>query len=75
MTKLPSGMKVNIYCPRCQTPRKLVVRTNRMNDTQFLGCPNWPLCQHTQPIPQDLIMRAQGATELPGFSREEVPTP
>lgn len=72
MTKLPNGTEVSIYCPDCQTPRKLVVRTNRMNDTQFLGCPNWPVCRHTKPIPEDFIMQALGATSLPGFSREDI---
>jgi len=67
--KLPTGMCVNVFCPRCVPRVKLVVRTNRANGSQFLGCPNWPECKHTQAIPEDLIMKLHGATPLPGFSR------
>ncbi len=67
--KLQDRMQVNVFCPRCSPPVKLIVRTNRSNGIQFLGCPNWPeSCHHTQPIPADLIMRLHGAVPLPGFS-------
>lgn len=73
MNKLQDRMTVNVFCPRCSPSVKLIVRTNRLNDSQFLGCPNWPeSCHHTQPIPQDLIMQALGAKSLPGFSREDI---
>lgn len=66
--KLLDKVEVNIFCPQCELPVKLIVRTNRTNGSQFLGCPNWPKCRHTQGIPTDLIMRLQGATPLPGFA-------
>jgi ssDNA-binding Zn-finger/Zn-ribbon topoisomerase 1 len=64
---LPDGMEVSVFCPECIPRVKLVVRTNRANGSQFLGCPNWPKCRHTQSIPMDVIMRLQGAVPLPGF--------
>ena len=65
--KLRDGMQASVFCPRCSPSVKLIVRTNRMNDSQFLACQNWPQCNHTQPVPQDLIMRLHGAIPLPGF--------
>ena len=65
--KLKEGTQVNVFCPNCSPAVKLIVRTNRANGSQFLGCPNWPMCGHSQGLPQDLIMRLQGAVRLPGF--------
>lgn len=68
--KLPIAIK----CPNCDEhpDRKhkrhtLVVRTNHENGTQFLGCPNFPDCKHTQEIPEHLRLEAAGAERLPGF--------
>jgi ssDNA-binding Zn-finger/Zn-ribbon topoisomerase 1 len=69
--KLQERSEVEIYCPACKRAGrgavKLVVRTNRQNKTQFLGCPNWPDCEHTEPIPEALLLEAAGAARLPGF--------
>lgn len=65
--KLQDRAEVGVYCPQCSPPPKLVVHTNRQNGTQFLGCPNWPKCDHTQEIPEDIKMQAAGARRLPGF--------
>lgn len=54
-------------CPKCGPTTKLIIRTNRQNESQFLGCPNWPKCDHSAPIPQDMIMEEAGAQRLPGF--------
>lgn len=54
-------------CAKCGPNTKLIVRTNNQNDSQFLGCPNWPQCLYTTAIPQDMIMIAAGAQKLPGF--------
>lgn len=73
--KLQDRSEVNRRCPRCKAEGrgnvKLIVRTNRLNGRQFLGCPNWPECDHTEPIPEDVKMRAAGATTLPGFGFKE----
>lgn len=69
--KLKDRSEVNRYCPDCRDEGrgavKLVVRTNSENGTQFLGCPNFPMCRHSEPIPEDVKMEAAGATRLPGF--------
>ncbi len=62
--KLQDNLEVNIFCPTCKPPRKLIVKTNRQNGNQFLGCPNWPNCDYTRGIPEELILRAQGQKEL-----------
>lgn len=61
--KFADGTEAKITCPDCGSPI-LVVRTNNQNGGQFLGCPKWPECKHTQPIPEEWKMRAQGAREL-----------
>lgn len=65
--KLQENAEVERYCPVCSPPPKLIVKTNRKNGNQFLGCPNWPNCTHTEPIPESLRMKAAGAPTLPGF--------
>ena len=62
--KFANNLEAEIYCPTCTPPRKLVVKTNRQNDNQFLGCPNWPECDHTQRIPESWYMKALGQPEL-----------
>lgn len=64
MKKLPDGKEMEIYCPECGSGTKLVVRTNRKQDHQFLGCPNWPECNHTQSIPESVRMRLAGQQSL-----------
>ncbi len=68
MIKLPDGKRLMVVCPDCDAPN-LIVRTNRANDSQFLGCPNWPACKHTQAITQEIQMRLQGQPSL--FDRPE----
>ena len=53
-------------CPQC-APDRLVVKRNRATGEEFLGCPNYPACNHTEPLPLDMQLRRQGAAELPGF--------
>lgn len=62
--KFQDNTEADIYCPNCVPPRKLIVKTNRHTDHQFLGCPNYPECNHTRPIPEAWIMRAQGQPGL-----------
>lgn len=71
MNKLKGRSEVNVFCPFCELQIKLIVRTNRQNGSQFLGCPNWPECKHTQQIPIDIVLRLQGAQPLPGFFSDE----
>ena len=65
--KLLDGQSVSIVCPKCAPMVKLIIRTNRANGSQFLGCPNFPQCTFTRELPIDLVMRSLGATMLPGF--------
>jgi len=60
--KLPKNKPVEISCPECGA--KLIVKENRHTGKQFLGCPRWPDCDHTQPIPESIIMRESGQQEL-----------
>lgn len=55
-------------CPRCGD--QLVIQTNRATGMRFLGCVDWPECQHTEPIPQSILMRESGAATLPGIEPE-----
>jgi ssDNA-binding Zn-finger/Zn-ribbon topoisomerase 1 len=73
--ELRDGMEISIFCPKCEVARvKLVVRTNRQNDSRFLACSNWPGCGHTQGLPEDLLQRLRGAIPLPGFFFETYST-
>ena len=53
-----------IVCPNCVPVVKLIVRSNRTNDGQFLGCPNWPDCGQTRAIPQAWYMAVSGQPRL-----------
>lgn len=64
MVAEPQG-KILKPCPECG--RDLVVRRNRQNDSEFLGCTGYPECRHTEGLPEFLKMRALGAIALPGF--------
>jgi len=59
---------VDIYCPDCKNSGrgavKLIVKTVHNSDRQFLGCPNWPDCNHTRGIPESMYLRASGQPEL-----------
>lgn len=69
--ELPNNYETALACPGCGPTVKLIVKTNRLNRTQFLGCPEWPECQHTQPIPESVQMAYIGAPTLPGFGQME----
>lgn len=61
---LTTGLEVAITCPKCGPATKLKVRENHQNGSQFLGCPNWPQCDHTQGIPEHVKMEAAGQPRL-----------
>lgn len=65
---LVKGSEVEIFCPKCANSGRgqvrLVVKENRTTHTQFLACPNWPECDHAQPITETLKMVAQGQPTL-----------
>lgn len=52
-------------CPDCGWD--LVLRTNSENGSEFLGCRQWPLCKHTESVPESYRMRLAGAELLPGM--------
>ena len=52
-------------CRDCGKP--LVVRANRETGQKFLGCSQYPQCQHTEPMAEDLLLRANGAPTFPGM--------
>ncbi len=55
-----------LACPECG--RALIVRTNRQDNTQFLGCSRYPACTYTQDeLPESVRLRLSGAEMLPGF--------
>ena len=60
--KFENNKSTDIPCPECGG--LLIVKTNRITEHQFLGCPNYPECNHTMPIPEAWKMRAQGQKEL-----------
>jgi DNA topoisomerase-1 len=65
MAKIPKGKTVKKACPECGGD--LVIRQSRTTQQHFLGCINYPRCQYTEPLPEDVKMRAMGAKRLPGF--------
>ena len=65
MAKIPEGKTVKKACPECGGD--LVIRRSRTTQQHFLGCINYPRCQYTEPLPEDVKMRAMGAKRLPGF--------
>jgi len=65
MTKIPEGKTIKKACPECGGD--LVIRQSRTIQQHFLGCINYPRCQYTEPLPEDVKMRAMGAKRLPGF--------
>ena len=60
--KFENNKATDISCPKCGN--LLIVKTNRVSEHQFLGCPNWPECDYTRGIPEAWIMRAQGQKGL-----------
>lgn len=40
-------------CPEAFCNGRLVVRTNRSTEEQFIGCENYPKCTYTEPIEVD----------------------
>lgn len=62
--KLPNGKKMAITCPECGVGTHLIVRTNRSQGHQFLGCENWPDCNYTRSIPESIRMEAAGQPRL-----------
>ena len=71
--KFENNLQTDIYCPECSPLIKLMVKTNRTTEHQFLGCPNWPECNYTRPIPEAWKMRAMGQAGL--FDGIEQPNP
>lgn len=53
-------------CPKCGNGY-LRIRTNRDTGEQFLGCTNYPNCQHHEPLPEDRAQAARHAPRLPGM--------
>jgi ssDNA-binding Zn-finger/Zn-ribbon topoisomerase 1 len=64
MKQLANGKELGISCPNCGHDTLLIVRTTQRTGAQFLGCPNWPDCTHTQEIPIDAQLRANGQKGL-----------
>ena len=52
-------------CPACGAA--MVLRENRTNRSEFLGCARWPDCKETAPLPASVEMRRAGAKPLPGM--------
>jgi len=51
---LLEGLDVGVACPECGGD--MLVRTVHSNSHQFLGCSNYPACEHTEPIPTTLLI-------------------
>lgn len=45
----------------------MTLRHNWETGEPFLGCRQYPRCQATEPLPEDVRLRIVGAPELPGF--------
>lgn len=62
--KLKDGQVTSRACPLCGAGSNLVVRTNKSNGSQFLGCANWPECEYTEDIPESILMEIMGQPRL-----------
>lgn len=60
-----SPNKIIRPCPQCAEP--LLVRRNRADGQEFIGCSAGPDCDYTEPMPLYLLKRAGGDPALPGF--------
>jgi ssDNA-binding Zn-finger/Zn-ribbon topoisomerase 1 len=60
--KFEDGMETELTCEECGAV--MIVRTNRQNGGQFLGCQNWPDCTSTRKIPESWIMKRDGQEQL-----------
>lgn len=58
-------MDLQQRCPTCGAP--MVVRENRQNGSEFLGCTRFPDCRETAPLPAYVEMLKAGAQRLPGW--------
>lgn len=61
------GTETARKCPKNGCNGMLIIRQNRRTKHHFLGCENWPDCDFTEPLPEDVKMLAMGAQKLPGF--------
>ena len=52
-------------CPACGG--RLVVKKNRREGTQFIGCSNFPNCHYTERLTPSVEHRLSGAPTLPGL--------
>ena len=66
----PKPTRIQTACPNCGPAHLLIIRHNRTTGKPFLGCPTWPQCHYTDPLPTALTMEALSrhiAPHLPGF--------
>lgn len=56
------------YCPN---GHKMAIRSNKDDDSLFLGCTKFPECRETREIPTHILMELEGAEPLPGFEISE----
>jgi ssDNA-binding Zn-finger/Zn-ribbon topoisomerase 1 len=61
---MKDNQPVSIICPECIPTVKLIIKTNKRDQSQFLGCPNWPDCDHTEEIPISIKLRERGEKSL-----------
>lgn len=54
--------RIVVACKVCAAD--MVVRTNRENGSEFLGCSKWPECTETRPLPESIRMERLGAPRL-----------
>lgn len=67
MSKEPefeNNKEVDLRCPECSADTKLLIKTNRNNGSQFIGCRNFPDCTYTREIPEHLKMELRGYKRL-----------
>lgn len=67
LKRLQTNSQVQRPCPLCGPAVLLIVKTNSINGSQFLGCPNFPSCRHTEEIPESIRLQLAGYHKLPGF--------
>ena len=61
---MKKGDVVSLTCDNCLPGTEMVVRENSHSGELFLGCPNYPECKYTEPIPESVRMREAGQPEL-----------
>jgi len=62
-TGIYSGKRLALKCPWCNEGQQ-IIRQNRQTDEFFVSCTQWPKCDFSANLPEDIRLRALGQRSL-----------